>query len=913
MKKTNRKYAIIVGAIFLAFVIFSRFSEIYTEFLWFDELGFDGTFWTIYLSEYVVGIIFFAIFCLVAGINVSIALGSTQTSMNLFSTLERTISAKFIKLVFAGIIAFFGYIMAKVAAANWIIILRWMDKESFNLTDPIFNNDISLYVFSYPFYSFLNSWLFGTVVITIILTLITYVYKEAIRFQPKNISFSPNLVRHIIALFAVIFLLYIWDYWLSAYEILFQETTRNSALFGAGYTDVKATLFSYRIMTIIMIVNVIIAILGSIQRKWKYLGIAFGTFIGGALILTNLYPSIVQKFSVKPNELEKEMPYLRNSIDFTRQAYGLDKIEEVDFNIEYQLDANALAANPLTVKNITLWDTRPLKDAYDQLQEIKPYYDFSNVDIDRYYINGEYRQVMLSPREINLSKFRQQSWINQTFIYTHGYGVVMNPVNVVVDEGLPNFFINNIPPESNIDIDITRPEIYFGELTNHYVILHAKNTDEFDYPIGDKNEYTRYEESAGISIGGFWRKLMFALKFNSVDIFLTDEIDDQSRIMFDRNITHRVNKIAGKFLMFDADPYVVVENGRMYWIYDAYTTSKHYPYSEPVRNFNYIRNSVKVVIDAYNGETTFYVINREDDPVIQVYENIFPDLFVPIDQMPDNLRKHVRYGKDLFTFQTEVYSTYHMADTKVFYNKEDLWQVANELYAKSAIKMESYYIIMKLPDAEKEELILMIPYTPANKDNMLAWMCARSDGENYGKLLVYRFPKNELIYGPQQIEARIDQTPDISEQLTLWNQQGSKVTRGNLLVIPINQSLLYVEPLYIQAEQGRIPELKKVIVAYENRVVMEDNLDIGLQRVFGYSLEEDTFASGVGQDATDLVSGLETAGKSIDASIRNLSKTALGHYTKAQEYLKAGDWANYGEELERLEKILRKLVVQIEQ
>lgn len=912
IKKSHRRYGLIFAGIVLVLVLFSRFSDFFTELLWFEQLGYGSTFWTIYLSEYLVGLVFFLAFFAIAGVNVWIALKSTPTSMNLFSAIQKTVSARFIKIAFLAIIAFFGYIMAKVAAANWITILKWTNAEPFGLVDPIFNNDVGLYVFSYPFYAFLNSWLFGAMVITIILTLITYVYKEAIRFQPRNISFSPNLIRHVISLFAVIFLLYIWDYWLSAYEILFTETTRNPALFGAGYTDVKATLFGYRIMTIIMIINVVITILGAIRRRWKYLGIAFGCFIGGALILTNLYPSIVQKFSVKPNELEKEMPYLKNSIEFTRSAYGLDKIEEVDFNFEYGIDARTLDENILTVKNITLWDTRPLKDAYDQLQEIKPYYDFTNVDIDRYVINGEYRQVMLAPREINLTKFNQQSWINQTFIYTHGYGAVMNPVNVVIDEGLPNFFIKNIPPESAIDISIDRPEVYFGELTNQYIIIGAKNTDEFDYPLGDKNEYTRYSESAGIPIGGFWVKLMFALRFGSFDIFLTDEISDQSKIIFDRNISRRVEKIAGNFLTFDGDPYIVIEDGRMYWIYDAYTTSKFFPYSQPLHNFNYIRNSVKIIIDAYTGQTDFYVINEQDDPVIQVYESIFPDLFKPITEMPENLRKHIRYGKDLFTFQTEVYGTYHMADVNVFYNKEDLWQVAKEQYANRSIQMESYYIILKLPDHEKEELILMIPFTPANKDNMLAWMCARSDGDNYGKLLVYRFPKNELIYGPQQIEARIDQTPEISEQLTLWNQQGSNVTRGNLLVIPINRSILYVEPLYIQAEQGRIPELKKVIVSYENKIVMDNNLESGLEKIFGYSLAGE--ASAVVDPSLEDVKAIAAGapGKAISSSIRNLASSAMKHFNQAQQYLKEGNWAKYGEELEFLKKDLKKLAKELQ-
>jgi hypothetical protein len=567
-----------------------------------------------------------------------------------------------------------------------------------------------------------------------------------------------------------------------------------------------------------------------------------------------------------------------------------------------------------------LWDYRPLRDSYSQLQEIRPYYNFYDVDIDRYHLNGEYRQVMLSGRELNLQKIGSDNWINKTFIYTHGHGLVMSPVNVVTTEGQPEFFIKNIPPTFSVDVKIDRPEIYFGELQSidDYIIVKTSK-EEFDFPMGEKNQHTFYKENSGVEIGSLGRKILFAIRFGKLNFLLNDYIQPESKIIYYRNIYDRVNKII-PYIKMDNDPYMVVENGRLYWIYDGFTTTDQFPYAKMSydhsaspfsrgRSYNYIRNSVKVVIDAYNGATDIYSFNPESDPLIRVYSKIFPGVFKAIETMPDYLKKHLRYPQDLFDIQAQLFAQYHVEDANVFFNREDEWNTATEKYGDDVQRMESYYVIMKLPEESKEEFLLMIPFTPNTKPNMIAWFCARSDGEHYGKLLVYKFPKTELVYGPMQVESRIDQTPEISEKLTLWNQQGSRVTRGNLLVIPIKNSVLYVEPLYLQSEQSKMPELKKVIVAYENYIYMEDNLESGLEKIFGAGV-----ATAGEKAITATMASVSESTKSASAvspelakAIRDLSRSAMENYNNAQDALKKGNWAKYGESLERMKKDLEKL------
>ncbi|MGB6607801.1 MAG: UPF0182 family protein, partial [Atribacterota bacterium] len=548
--------------------------------------------------------------------------------------------------------------------------------------------------------------------------------------------------------------------------------------------------------------------------------------------------------------------------------------------------------NDKIISNIRLWDWRPIKQTLKQIQAIRLYYDFNSVDMDRYYFNGNYQQVMVSPRELDKDKIPEQAktWVNETLTYTHGYGVVVNPVNKISGEGLPELLIKDIPPVSSVNLTITRPEIYYGEITKGYVIVKTK-AKEFDYPKGDENVYSTYAGNGGIPVSSLWRRILFSIKYSNMQILLTTNFTSESRIMINRNIQERVNKVA-PFLGYDKDPYMVIsKEGKLFWIQDAYTISSSYPYSTPVKGgyFNYIRNSVKVVIDAYNGTVDFYIIDQKD-PVVKVYQNIFPQLFKNFDQMSEDLKEHIRYPKDLFQVQAELYSTYHMMDPDVFYNKEDYWNTPNEIYAENEIRMEPYYIVTKLPGHDREEFILMTPFTPSTKNNMIAWLAAKNDQPEYGDLVVYKFPKEKLIFGPMQIEARIDQDSEISQQLTLWGQKGSTVIRGNLLVIPIEESIIYVEPLYLRAETGEIPELKRVIVSDGSDVMIGNNLEDALEKLFLRSFG----------DREIVVAGEEK-------TLKDLIQEAAGYFENAQKFASEGNWSMYGEELQKLEQTLKLL------
>ncbi|OGW46373.1 MAG: hypothetical protein A2Y66_05360 [Nitrospirae bacterium RBG_13_41_22] len=601
-----------------------------------------------------------------------------------------------------------------------------------------------------------------------------------------------------------------------------------------------------------------------------------------------IYPALLQNLKVTPNELDLERPFIEHHIKFTKFGYDLDRIQVSPFDVSYSLTAQDIARNNATIKNIRLWDDTPILRTYSQLQQIRTYYSFKDVDNDRYTINGEYMQVIMSPRELSYDNLPSRSWINEKIVFTHGFGISMGPVSRISREGLPEFIIKDIPPVSSSDLTITRPEIYFGELSSDYVVVKTK-APEFNYPTSEGNVYSSYEGKGGVEFSSALRKAVFAVKFKTEKILLSSDITPKSRILYYRNIIERARKIA-PFLIYDQDPYIVVsKDGRLFWIIDAYTVSNRVPYSKPLnKNINYMRNSVKVVVDAYNGTVDFYV-SDPNDVIMKVYGTIFPELFRPMSEMDDDLRKHIRYPKGFLQIQATMFSTYHMTDPKIFYNKEDLWEIP--AYGEEAI--EPYYTIMKLPEEKKEEYILLLPYTPSKRDNLAAWLAGRCDEPHYGNLIVYTFPRDRLIFGPRQIDARIDQDSYISQQLTLWGQHGSQVIRGSLLIIPIESSLLYVQPLYLAAEdKGGLPELRRVILAFENNVVMEENLELGLKRLFGGRI-------------TPASRGKE----SIDdrASFNELAKEAVQTYERLNELLRQGNWAGYGEEMKKLGQILKKM------
>jgi len=678
-------------------------------------------------------------------------------------------------------------------------------------------------------------------------------------------------------------------------------------VFGATYIDATVRIFMLWISITAAALAAVLALFWAWKGKLLPFVGAVSLYIvvgfAGAVI-----PSLIQKLVVSPNELVKETPFIEHNIAATRKGFALDKIEEREISGDKPITSADISANNLTVKNVRLWDRKPLLSTFSQIQEIRTYYEFAEVDNDRYIIDGEIRQIMLSPRELASASLPNRNWINERLTFTHGYGVAAGPVNQVTPEGLPVLFVKDLPPKSDVkELEISRPEIYYGELSNDYIITKTKS-HEFDYPKGEENVYATYEGAGGVEISSFLRRVFYAMKFQSLKLLLSNDVTRESRIMYYRAIAERVEKIA-PFLTFDRDPYLVIADGKVYWIVDAYTTSDRYPYSQPLRlndpstplRVNYIRNSVKVVVDAYNGAVVFYQADTED-PIIKTYGKIFPGTFRPLSEMPGSLVSHLRYPEDIFTLQTAAYSVYHMDDPQIFYNKEDQWEIPaivaegeGASRADAIPPMQPRHIIMKLPGEKKEEYILMLPFTPRAKDNLSAWMVARNDGEHYGKLSIYRFPKDKLVFGPKQIIGRINQDSEISQQISLWSQGGSQVIQGPLLVIPIEESLLYVRPLYLKAETGKIPELKRVVVAYENKIVMEETLEEGLAKIFGSG------AGGKPQGSALLKSQLPQT-KDDEERIRK----AATAYEKALRAQRDGDWAAYGEAIRQLGEILKQ-------
>ena len=686
----------------------------------------------------------------------------------------------------------------------------------------------------------------------------------------------PPAARNLLSLLLALFLLVKGaGYWIGRYELLLES---YGAVFGAGYTVGHVKLPFQWILVGAALVGAGLAAANLRTQGWR-LPVAAVVVVFSAAIASSILPNVFQRLRVRPDELRLERPYLEKNIAMTRRAYGLEAIQPRPFPSAQTLDAAAVERNQATFANIRLWDPQPLLDTYRQLQLIRLYYAFHDVDVDRYEFAGGRRQVMLAAREISPSLLppNARTWVNQRLQFTHGFGVVMSPVSEVEGEGLPRFFVKDIPPRSPVGIELSEPRIYFGEKTDDYVIVKAA-AEEFDYPKGEQNVSNTYAGKDGVELGSWLRRAIFAWSFGDVNLLISGNLRAESRILFRRSIAERISTIA---------PFLLL---RLYWIQDAYTTAQTFPYSEPVREsgLNYIRNSVKIVIDAYDGTVTFYAVD-EKEPVLAAYARIFPGLFRPLAEMPADLRRHVRYPEDLFLVQAGIYRTYHMTNPDVFYNKEDLWSLPTANAGGAGSAVEPYYIIMKLPGGAREEFILMQPMTPSNRSNMVAWLAARCDPPQYGELVEYEFPKERLIYGPQQIEARIDQDTTISQQLSLWNQMGSKVIRGNLLVIPVEDSLVYVEPLYLRSEQGQIPELKRVVVAYNDRLAMEPTLEAALSAVFK-----------PGAAPPRVIERPATAAPPETAA----AKTARAHYRAALDALRAGDWSGFGREMEALDKAL---------
>ena len=770
-----------------------------------------------------------------------------------------------------------------IAASRWTKVLQYFHPITFNTTDPIFNQDISFYVFILPilelcFFSLTVVFLYGLVSCTL-----TYLLSGNSLSQGIFLGFSRSQQRHLYGLGAAFMLVAAFRYWLARYELLYSQ---GDITYGANYADMTVRLPVYGFLSILAGAIALLMLYQVCQFKIQNQLIKkiILAWLSLSCLGCLLLPKIVQQLIVKPNELAREQQYIQRSIAFTQEGFDLKRIEIKTFDPAGKLTYKDLEKNQLTISNIRLWDKRPLLQTNRQLQQIRPYYTFPDADIDRYTIKNEQakkgeaqsQQVILAARELDYTAVapEAQTWVNEHLVYTHGYGFTLSPVNTVGVGGLPDYFVKDIGVAAQTgetalaitsdriraSIPIGHPRIYYGEVTDTDVMTSTK-VKEFDYPSGEDNVYNTYSGRGGIAIGSTWRRWLFANYLKNWQMALTRNFTPETKLLYRRNINKRVRAIA-PFLRYDSDPYLVVANDNLskydienerdeigneikpltsltdkspnylYWIVDAYTASDRYPYSDPGNHeFNYIRNSVKVVIDAYNGSVDFYVTNQSD-PIINSWIAIFPGLFKPLDQMPPALRKHIRYPVDLLSIQSERLLTYHMEDPQVFYNREDLWRVPNEIYGSEQQPVEPYYLITKLPTETAEEFILLLPFTPVSRNNLIAWIAGRSDDDDYGKLLLYQFPKQRLVYGPEQVEALINQDPVISEQISLWNRQGSKAIQGNLLVIPIEQSLLYVEPLYLEADRNSLPTLVRVIVAYQNRIVMAETLDGALKAIF---------------------------------------------------------------------------------
>ncbi len=779
------------------------------------------------------------------------------------------------------------------AVGGWLDVLQFLHRTRFGVADPVFGRDVGYYVFTVPLVASVITFLTVLTTVALLVTIVLYVFRQDVVALGRRVTVEPSAQWHLAGLIALLFLLAALRVYFVRVPGLLYSTT--GPLVGASFSDLHATLTGLRLAGLAALAGGAFVLWGTrTHRLARATLLALGVYFGVSLLGAVLYPAIVQKLIVAPNELVKETPQLASHIAATRRAWGLDNVVTRDLTGETGLTKQDIEASQATIQNVRLWDREPLLQTFAQLQEIRTYYDFVSVDDDRYWINGQYRQVLLSPRELNSVSLPTRTFINERLTFTHGMGLTLGPVNQVTAEGLPVLFIKDLPPASSVSLRVARPEIYYGELTDSWVFARTHQR-EFDYPSGDENIYTSYAGAGGVRVGSFLRRLVLATYFGSLNVLLSSDITNDSRALYIRNIRDRA-RTALPFLLFDNDPYLVVgDSGRLRWILDAYTATSRYPYAQPVDDgTNYVRNSVKVVIDAYDGSVTAYLADAAD-PLAHTLAQVFPGIFQPLDAMPADLRAHLRYPEDLFRMQTEMYASYHMAEPDVFYHREDQWQ--RPMLTRPGEQRDPFlrHIVMRLPGERQAEYIFMAPFTPRGKDNLASWMVARNDGEHYGQLIVYRFPKQSLVYGPAQIVNRINQDPEISRQVSLWDQHGSEVLRGNLLVIPINESLIYVQALYLRSEGGGIPELKRVIVAYQDQVVMEETLEAGLARLFSGAASPAVAA----EPAPSVQPG---GGRAAD-----LSRQAVELYQSAVAAQRAGDWARYGAEIERLGEVLRQL------
>ena len=898
----NKRAMVIIGILLVLYFLASYISNFYIDYEWFKINNGLQVFWVLFMTKFNVQAIFGVSFIGLFMLNfLLIRLLGGKGRFFVENFLDRIqipaigSSRHFLLIILTLIIVFIGFAMGGTASAFWKEYLMYKNAVPFDgfPVDPIFNKNIGFYVFSLPFYQFLYGWLMSTLVIITIFSSIIHFFNGGIFFKNGSIDFSGFCRAHLSILLAMLVILYGFSYQISAYELLFSQVGK---FYGAGYAAVNSKLLAYRVAEVISFIAGALLLFNVFKRSFKLPVIVMLTIIPVYFILGTIYPALQQRFIVVPNELDKEKPFIQNNIDFTRLAYGINKVEDIQFENKRDLSYKDLTDNKATLESVRLWDWRPLKQTYKQLQELKQYYFFNDVDVDRYTIDGKKIAVNLSARELSIEGLggNSQTWQNRHLIYTHGYGAVMSRVDRISSEGLPVFLMQDIPTKTDTGIKIDKPEVYYGEHNNSYAITNTSiKPGEFDYPSGDENKYTTYSGTGGIKLDSFFKRFMAALAFGDVNLLISGNISNESRILFKRNIVEIAQTFV-PFLDLDDDPYLVISDGKLYWIIDAYTQSDQFPYSTPInaggKNLNYIRNSVKIIIDAYDGKISCY-ISDNTDPIIKAYAKIFPALFKELKDVPEGLKSHIRYPETVFNIQSYMLLKYHMTNPNVFYNNEDAWDIPTQIYGDKEEAVHSYYLVTTLPNEKRSEFILILPFTPYKKDNMTSFLTAKCDMPDYGKLQLYQLPKDKLNYGPMQIEARINQDPEISKQLTLWSQKGSNVIRGNMLAIPIKESIIYIEPLYLKAETSEMPELKKVIVSFADKIVMENDLPSALEKLF------------FGGEFTSASEKSSTKGMSLKA----MAERASFHFSKAEEYMRAGNWKGYGEELESLKSILNQM------
>ena len=916
-ERRGLSFLVFVGII--GFSIARAIATFFTNYLWFDSVDLNSVWIKILLTKSILiaatSLLAFAFIF----INLRLAVRATPV-MDIFESFDSQdpltrfrefFNERFLKYRLWGAIGLSLFLGAG-ASQLWEQVLLFINQKSFGVADPVFQYDVSSYVFGLPLYRLFVSWGFQLVIFTSFIIILFFIATGALQLRQGRLpEVSSGAKAHLSVLLAFVALLKAFAYRLDAMELLYSP---RGKVFGASYTDVVAHLPALNLLILISLFGAVLLLVNIKRRGWLLPATAISLWLAVSIIVGGVVPAAIQRFRVVPDELNKELPYVENHINYTRLAYGLDSIEEKSFEASPNLTDNDISDNAQTVDNIRLWDPTVLAETYSQLQEIRAYYALDEVDVDRYRINGELTQVMVSARELDQTNLPAVGWVNERLQYTHGYGVVFSPANNVASQGQPDFYVKGVPATTTVsELEVEQPRIYFGESAEsvEYVVVNSLQ-DEVDYPLSTEGQsvaYTNYSGDGGVGIGSFFRRLGFALRYSELNLLISNQLSDDSKLIMERNVVSRVKK-AAPFLYTDNDPYLALIDGNLFWIIDMYTVSDKYPYAQPAdtrrinensglpMNFNYLRNSVKAVVNAYDGTMNFYVVDK-NDPLILSYKDIFPNLFTPKSSMSSELLDHIRYPEDLFTIQSDMYRDYHMTDPRVFYADEDPWVIPSDSSTTPRVAtlrgefteigfkpMLPYYLLMSLPGESDLSYLIFQPFNPENRPNMQSFLVADADPENYGQLIDFRLPKGEFVDGPSQVATRINQDPDISQIFTLLDQQGSSVIKGNLFVVPINQSILYYQPIYLQGEQNPLPEFKFVVVVFQDRIIMEESLSEALASVFGGDFATENVEDTEGESALEL---LEKATKAFEKAQQELQNGNLGLYQnlveQAQQYV----------------------------